>query len=308
MTEPIKIRFGGYSPPDSTHSRAAVHFKEALARRVGGAVQVDLYWNVLDFGYSAVDLPSMVECGLLTMCYFSTSYMTTRVPELEIDDLPFMFENEEGAYAAIDGALGEFLTEKTEGATDFRVLGYWDNGFRHISNRLRAVRSPADLKEMRIRLQPSDVHVKTFDLLGAVPVPIDLKLGIEMIESGEVDAQENPLANTVTYGVTQHHRHITMTGHFYGARGLYTHRGSFDSWPEKIQAAVRESIRDAIQIQRELAMAKEKELRTRLEDEGISFVDLTAGERDVFVKAVQPILDDARNRLGEELFELAARG
>ena len=61
MGEPIKIRFGGYSPPDSSHSRAAVHFKEALARRVGDAVQVDHFWNVLDFGYRADDLLSIVE-------------------------------------------------------------------------------------------------------------------------------------------------------------------------------------------------------------------------------------------------------
>ncbi len=308
MSEPIKIRFGGYSPPDSTHSRAAVHFKEALASRVGGAVEVDHFWNVLDFGYRADDLLSMVECGLLTMCYFSTSYLATRVPELEIVDLPFLFEDEAHAHAAMDGALGNFLTEKTESATDFRVLGYWDNGFRHLSNRLRPVRSPGDLKGMRIRLQPNDVHIKTFERLGAVPVPVDLKIGIEKIVSHDVDAQENPLANTVTYGVTEHHRHITMSGHFFGARGLYAHRGSVDSWPEEVRTAVREAIREAIGVQRELALAKEKELRTGLEAEGVSFVDLTEGERAVFKDTTQPILDDARSRFGEKVFGLIARG
>lgn len=308
MTDSIKIRFGGYSPPDSSHSRAAVHFKEALASRVGDAVEVDHFWNILDFGYRADDLLSMVECGMLTMCYFSTSYLASRVPELEIADLPFLFEDEASAHAAMDGALGKFLTEKTESATDFRVLGYWDNGFRHLSNRLRAVHLPADLKGMRIRLQPNNVHVKTFERLGAVPVPIDLKLGIEMIESHEVDAQENPLANTVTYGVNKHHHHVTMTGHFFGARGIYAHKGSVDSWPGEVQAAVRESIREAIGVQRKLAAAKEKELRTQLEGEGVSFVDLTDDERAAFAQAVQPVLDDARSRLGKELFELATRG
>lgn len=308
MSGPIKIRFGGYSPPDSTHSRAAVHFKEALARRVGDAVQVDHFWNVLDFGYRADDLLSMVECGLLTMCYFSTSYLATRVPELDVVDLPFLFEDEAHAHAAMDGALGNYLTEKTESATDFRVLGYWDNGFRHLSNRLRPVRTPGDLKGMRIRLQPNDVHINTFERLGAVPVPVDLKIGIEKIVSHEVDAQENPLANTVTYGVTDHHRHITMSGHFYGARGLYTHRGSVDSWPEEVRTAVREAIREAIGVQRELALAKEKELREQLESEGVSFVDLTESERAAFAEVTQPVLDDARSRLGEKVFGLAARG
>lgn len=308
LGEAIKIRFGGYSPSDSSHSRAAVHFKEALARRVGDAVEVDLFWNVLDFGYRADDLLSMVECGLLTMCYFSTSYLANRVSELEIVDLPFLFEDENCAHAAMDGELGKFLTEKTEGATGFCVLGYWDNGFRHLSNRLRPVRTPGDLKGMRIRLQPNEIHVKTFELLGAIPVPSDLKPGIAMIESGEVDAQENPLANTFTYGVTRHHRHITMSGHFFGARGLYVHRGSFELWPREIQAAVRESVREAIGIQRQLAAETEQNLRSRLEAEGISFVDLSHEERTDFVRIIQPILDEARSRLGENIFGLISRG
>jgi TRAP-type transport system periplasmic protein len=305
--DPIKIRFGGYSPADSTHSRAAVHFKEALARRIGVAVQVDHYWNVMDFGYRADDLLSMVECGLLTMCYFSTSYLADRVPELEVIDLPFIFESEARAHATLDGALGAFLTEKTESRLNYRVLGYWDNGFRHLTNRLRPIRAPGDLNDMRIRLQPNDIHVKTFELLGAVPVPTDLKPGIAMIEKGEVDAQENPLANTVTYGVDKHHRHVTMSGHFYGARGLYVNKATFDACPENVQEAVREAAREAIGVQRKLAAETEKGIRARLEKAGVAFVDLTAQERAAFVAAVQPVLRAARKKLGDDLLAMAAR-
>jgi len=307
MTQPIKIRLAGYSPPDSTHSQASIHFKESLEKRLGNAVDVDVYWNILDFGYRADDLLSMVECGLLTMCYFSTSYLTNLFPELyqlEIIDLPFVFENEESAHSALDGALGKYLTEKTEECTGYRVLGYWDNGFRQLTNLLRPVRSPADLEGMRIRLQPNEVHIKTFELLGAVPVPVDLKEGIEKIVSHDVDAQENPLANTVTYGVTDHHNHIAMSAHFFGARGLYIHKESFDSWPEDVRLAVRDSAQEAIQVQRDLALSKEKALRVQLEEEGVNVVDLTSSERKAFVEAIKPILDEARTRLGEDLFSL----
>jgi tripartite ATP-independent transporter DctP family solute receptor len=307
LGESIKIRFGGYSPADSTHSRAAVHFKEALERRVTDAVRVEHYWNVMDFGYRADDLLGMVECGLLTMCYFSTSYLANRVPELEVIDLPFVFEDEAHAHAALDGALGALLTEKIESRIDYRVLGYWDNGFRHLTNRLRPVRTPADLKGMRIRLQPNDIHVKAFELLGAAPVPTDLKPGIAMIESGEVDAQENPLANTVAYGVDKHHRHVTMSAHLYGARGVFVHKTSFDAWPENIQKAVREAAREAIAFQRELAGTKEHEIRLELEKQGVAFVDLTATERAAFREAVEPLLKDARRRLGKEILAMVAR-
>ncbi|MEE9274264.1 MAG: TRAP transporter substrate-binding protein [bacterium] len=304
MAPPIHIRFAGYSPPETSHSRAAVRFREALAARLGEAARVDIYWNVLDFGYKAEDLLSMVECGVLTMCYFSTSYLAARVPELEIIDLPFLFENEAQAHAALDGALGGRLTRETEARTGYRILGYWDNGFRHLTNRLRPVRTPADCAGLRVRLQPNDVHVKTFELLGAAPVPTGLKEGIAMIEAGEVDAQENPLANTATYGVHRRHPHLTLTGHFYGARGLYVHREGFDAWPEEVRAAVTEAAREAISAQREMAAAEEGEVRARLEAEGVAFVDLTPEERAAFVRATAPIIEEARARLGEPLFAL----
>jgi C4-dicarboxylate-binding protein DctP len=307
LGDPITIRFGGYSPADSTHSRAAVRFQEALAGRVADAVRVEHYWNVMDFGYRADDLLAMVECGLLTLCYFSTSYLANRVPELEVLDLPFVFDDEAHAHAALDGALGAFLTERIESRINYRVLGYWDNGFRHLTNRLRAVHTPADLKGMRVRLQPNDIHAKAFELLGAVPVPTDLKPGIAMIQSGEVDAQENPLANTVAYGVDKHHRHVTMSAHLYGARGVFVHKTSFDAWPENIQKAVREAAREAIAFQRELAATKEHEIRIELEKQGVAFVDLTATERAGFRNAVEPLLKVARWRLGQEILAMAAR-
>ena len=307
MPEPIRIRFGGYSPPETSHSRAIVRFAEAVARRTGGAVQTDKAWNVMDFGYGANELLWLVESGVLTMCYFSTAYLAERVPELAVVDLPFLFTGLDHAHAALDGELGAFLTERTERRLGYRVLGYWDNGFRHLSNRLRPVRSPADLKGMRVRLQLNDIHARTFRLLGAEPVPTDLKPGIAKIASGEVDAQENPLSNTMTYGVHKVHSHVTMTGTFYGARGVYVHKATFDGWPADVQKAVREAVREAILFQREAAEEVERDYRRQMEKMGIAFVDLTPAEREAFRQAVRPVLEEAKKELGEEVLALAAK-
>lgn len=307
MPEPIRVRFGGYSPPETSHSRAVARFAEALARRTGGAVQTDKVWNVMDFGYGANDLLWLTESGVLTMCYFSTAYLAERVPELAVVDLPFIFAGLGHAHAALDGELGAFLTERTESRLGYRVLGYWDNGFRHLSNRLRPVRTPADLKGMRVRLQLNDIHARTFRLLGAEPVPTDLKPGIAMIASGEVDAQENPLSNTMTYGVHKVHRHLTLTGTFYGARGIYAHKATFDGWPADLQQAVRESVREAILFQREAAEEVEHDYRRQMEKMGIAFVDLTDAEREAFRKAVAPILEEAKKELGGTILALAAK-
>ncbi len=307
MTGPVHIRIGGYSPPDTSHSRAMVLFRDRMNERLGEDIKIDIFWNVMDFGYGAPDLLSMVECGMLNLCYFSTSYIADRVPELEIVDLPFTFEDSVHAYGALDGALGAHLSERIEAQTGYKNLGFWDNGFRHLSNSVRDVRTPEDCRGLRVRLQPNETHVRTFELLGAKPVPVELKEGIAMIESGEVNAQENPLSNTVTYGVTNHQRRITMSGHFYGARALLAHRESFDAWPAEVQEVARASIRKSIEYQREAALAGEIAIRKRLEEEGVSFVDLNDAERAAFTGATGPIRAEARERLGSDLFDLAER-
>ena len=307
MVDPARIRIGGYSPPDTSHSRAMVLFRERMGQRLGDDVRISIFWNVMDFGYSAPDLLDMVECGMLDMCYFSTSYLADRVPELGVVDLPFMFEDSAHVCGVLDGELGAHLSERIEAQTGYKNLGFWDNGFRHLSNSVRDVRTPEDCRGLRVRLQPNETHVKTFKLLGAEPVPVELKEGIAMIESGEVNAQENPLSNTVTYGVANHQRRITMSGHFYGARTLLAHRESFDAWPAEVQEAACACIREAIDYQRETAQTGEVAIRRRLEEEGVSFVDLTYGERAAFTAATEPIRAEARARLGDALFELAMK-
>ncbi len=308
MRTPIHIRFAGYSPPDTAHSRAAARFRDELTARLGSSVRVDLFWNVFDFGYKGMDLTNMVESGQLTMCYSSTGYgLSDLIPELRIIDLPFFFDSVEHAHRALDGELGAYLTHRIESRKGCRIIGYWDNGFRHISNRLRPIRTPEDCAGLRIRLMPNEIHKKTFELLGAAPFPMNLERGIAMMASGELDAQENPLANTSAYGIHKFHEYITMTGHFYAARAIYAHKQSFDSWPEEIQAAVRESIKEAILYQREIAQAEEIKKRGELEGAGIAFVDLTAEERSRFENAVSPIVEEARGQLPKELFRLADR-
>ncbi len=300
----IQIRMGGFGPPTTTHSRALKIMGDKLTAEFGDAVDVKYLWNVMDFGYRADDLLWMAEQGILTLAYQSTSYLTDRVPELEFMDLPFLFDGLEQARAAIDGPLGAYLSRKIEERIGYRILGYFENGYRHVTNRLRPVRAPADMVDMRIRLMPSRMHSRTFDLLGAVPYPCDLKPGLEAIMSGAVDAQENPFANTVDYGAYKVHHHVTLTGHCYVSRGIYCNRAAFDSWPEAFQTGMRKAAREAILAQRELAVREEEIARKTLESAGCEIVQLTPEQRAVFARAVKPLHDEARKRFGEKMFAL----
>ena len=306
MPEPIRIRMGGYGPPTTGFSRALKRIGDRLLTEFGDRIEVKYVWNIMDLGYRAEDILWLVEHGLLTLGYQSSSYLTDRVPELGIVDLPFLFADTRSARAAMDGALGDVLAGKIEERVNFRVLGWFENGFRHISNRVREVRTPADLAGMRIRVLPSKVQARTFELLGAVPMPMDLTQAIEMIVAGTIDAQENPLSNTVTYGVHKFHRFHTLSNHFYISRPIFLHRPAFDAWPADVQRAMRNAITDAVAFQRELHVQEEKEARKAIEAQGCEIVALTAAEHDTFAAAVTPLINDARGTFGTTLFDLTA--
>src|ERR1700719_4876519 len=114
MTAPIQIRMGGYGPASTGCSRALKRIGERLERELGDRVQVKYVWNIMDFGYKAEDILWLVEHGLLTLGYQSSSYLTDRVPELGFVDLPFLFADNTQARGAMDGALGAYLARKIE--------------------------------------------------------------------------------------------------------------------------------------------------------------------------------------------------
>jgi len=304
MASPITIRMGGYGPPTTSFSKSLTFIGDKLRAAFGDRVAVDYVFNIMDHGYKAEDILTLVENGELTLGYQSSSYLTDRVPELGFVDLPFLFADNAQARAAMDGALGQYLVGKIEERVGYRILGWFENGFRHISNKVRPIHTPADMKGMSIRVLPSDVHKRTFELLGAVAMRMDLTEAIAMIKAGTLDAQENPLANTVTYGAHNFHKYHTLTSHFYVSRPIFLHRPSFEGWPRDVQDAMRKLVADAVAYQRKLALEEQDAARRTIEAAGCEVVALTAREHAAFVDAVQPLLADARSAYGEDMFRM----
>jgi tripartite ATP-independent transporter DctP family solute receptor len=297
-TRPIRIVMGGYSPASNGFSLSLKRIGDRLEKQFGKDVEIKYVYNILDLGYRGDDLLWLVEQGVLTLAYQSSSYFTERVPDLGIADLPFIFSDTQQARAAMDGRLGQVLAAKLESGMNYRILGWFENGFRHVSNRVRPVHVPADMKGLKIRVLPSKVQERTFELLGASPKIMDLSEAIEAIKAGTIDAQENPFSNTVTYGVHKFHRFHSATNHF------YLSRPSFDGWPRPLQDAMREAIRDAVAFQRDLHVKEEDEAMAAIRKEGGEIVELTPEEHKAFVAAVTPIYGEARSQYARDLLRL----
>ena len=307
MSKPIPIRMGGYGPPTTSFSRALKFIGDKLQAEFGDGVAIEYIWNIMDCGHKAQDILTFVENGEMTLGYQSSSYLTDRVPELGFVDLPFLFADNAQARGAMDGALGAYLARMTEERINYRILGWFENGFRHISNRLRPIHVPIDLKGMKIRVLPSEIQKLTFELLGAVALRMDLTEAIAKIKANILDAQENPLANTVTYGVHRFHKFHTLTSHFYISRPVFLHRTSFDAWPDDLKRAMRQAVTQAVAFQRQVAVEEHEASRRIIEDAGCEIVELNAKEHAAFVAAVQPLLADAGNLYGTEMFKMVAK-
>jgi TRAP-type C4-dicarboxylate transport system substrate-binding protein len=304
MAKAIQIRMGGYGPASTGFSKSLKFIGDRLTKQFGDRVDVKYVWNVMDLGYRAEDILWLVESGILTLGYQSSSYLTDRVPELSFVDLPFLFSKNETARAAMDGKIGKFLGEKIEERVNYRILGWYENGFRQISNRLHTIRTPADMKGMRIRVLPSEIQARTFELLGAVPLRWDLTEAIAAIKNATIDAQENPFANTVTYHVHKFHHYHSVTNHFYVSRPIFLHRDTFEVWPKDLQDAMREAVAASVTYQRGLAIEEDMEARKALAEQKCEVVELNDGEHAQFRQAVEPLWTEARDRFGKELFEM----
>ena len=307
MNKKIQIRMGGYGPATTGFSKALKFIGDKLESQFGSDIAVEYVFNIMDHGHKAEDILTLVENGEMTLGYQSSSYLTDRVPELGFVDLPFLFANNTQARAAMDGGLGDFLARKTEERINYRILGWFENGFRHISNRLHPIHVPADMKGMKIRVLPSEIQRRTFELLGAMAMRMDLTEAIAMIKAGTLDAQENPLANTVTYGVHHFHKFHTLTSHFYISRPIFLHRTAFDSWPDDLKRAMQVAVTEAVVFQRKLAVEEHDQSRKAIEDAGCEIVELDAKEHTAFVEAVQPLLTDGRKAYGEKMFGMVPK-
>jgi TRAP-type C4-dicarboxylate transport system substrate-binding protein len=294
----MRLRCGGYQGEASVHTRA---LRALTAELRTASIDGDIVADITEQGRKAADLLGMVEGDELDLCYFSSSYLAARVLALAALDVPFLIADRERAYRALDSAAGHRLADDVARTTGFRVLAFWDNGFRHFSNRVRPIRTPEDCRGLKIRTLDNTLHQEVFRALGFEPVQIDVKDLVRAVASGVVDAQENPLTNTLNFGIHRTHRHISLTAHFFGVALLLVNRARFDGWPAGVRDALLAAAASATRLQRSLAAAEDMDCLARLRAEGCEILTADALDRVAFEAVVAPIRRRELARIEPEL-------
>ncbi|MEM7462889.1 MAG: TRAP transporter substrate-binding protein [Pseudomonadota bacterium] len=286
----MKLKIGGYQGAQSVHTKALIAFIDKLLE-IDPRFQIDQQFDVTADGIAAQDLFAGVESGAFDMCYMASGYMTERVNELGLLDVPFLVDDREKIVAALHAGAGEILKSAFEQKTEMKLLGFWDNGMRHLTNSKRPILGPADCRGLSIRTLNNRFYQNTLQCMGLTPVVTDVKELVAAVESGEVDGQENPLTNLVRFGMHKFQPHISETGHINGVALFVMNANAFVSLDGQAQEAVMNASSYATQYQWQVSSEEDLEARDILKLESIEIVPRSEIDIASFKIATKRVMD-----------------
>ena len=301
------IRLAGYQGQGSILTGALRQLAVQL-QDSGWGLPVDCEDDVTAAQEKASALFDSVEQGKRHICYMASGYLSARVPELAVLDLPFSVSDRAAAVAALDGQAGRMLSRAVAAQSGFQVLAYWDNGFRHISNAVHPITSPKDCVGMVIRTLDSAHYRAALSALGFAPVTTDVRELLRVVQSGEVQAQENPLTNLLNFGLWKYHPHVSLTQHYFGVLLLVCPR----SWYEGLSAAQRQTLSVAAKLvtheQRNNAETQDAIALAQLKSHGVQVVAADAIDLAAMRLATQEVAQQQRQSLPPDLLRAYFQG
>jgi TRAP-type C4-dicarboxylate transport system substrate-binding protein len=294
------LRIAGYQGPSSILTQGLACLVETL-KQSGWTSDIDWAPNVTDHQEKAADLFASIENGTRHIGYMASGYLSARVPELEVLELPFTIDNRETALAALDRSAGEILRQAVHEKTGFHVLGFWDNGFRHLSNAVRPIQQPSDAIGLKIRTLDSALYRATLDAIGFKAVTSDVKDLLSWIAQDIVQAQENPLTNYMGFELWKHHPYVSLTHHFYGVLLLVCPLAWYDTLNQEERQLLAHAVKASTALQRQLAAEQDAITLVRMQDIGVKVIPKDALDMQAFHKSVESISLSARAQIPKDL-------
>ena len=294
------LRIAGYQGLSSILTQGLACLVETL-KQSGWTSDIDWVPNVTDHQEKAADLFASIENGTRHIGYMASGYLSARVPELEVLELPFTIDNRETALAALDRSAGEILRQAIHEKTGFHVLGFWDNGFRHLSNAVRPIQQPSDAIGLKIRTLDSALYRATLDAIGFKAVTSDVKDLLSWIAQDIVQAQENPLTNYMGFELWKHHPYVSLTHHFYGVLLLVCPLAWYDTLNQEERQLLAHAVKASTALQRQLAAEQDAITLVRMQDIGVKVIPKDALDMQAFHKSVESISLSARAQIPKDL-------
>ena len=296
---PIVIKFSHVVARDTPKGKAAEKFKALAEAATKGRVKIELYPNstlykdkeeleALQLGAVQMLAPSLAKFGPLG------------VKEFELFDLPFVFNDKQALYRVTQGPIGQGMLKKLE-SKGIRGLAYWDNGFKMMSSN-RAMRVPADIKGLKLRIQSSKVLDEQMRALGANPQVMAFSEVYQAMQTGVVDGSENPPSNIFTQKMHEVQKHLTATNHGYIGYAVIVNKKFWDKLPPEVRTQLEGAMTEATDYANQIAQQENDQALDNIRKSGKTVIYVpTEAERAEWRKALVPVHKTMEDRIGKAL-------
>jgi tripartite ATP-independent transporter DctP family solute receptor len=293
----VVLKLGHAVAPEHPYHLGAVRYSELVAQRTKNKVKIDVYPST-QLGNER-DMVEGLQLGTIDLVVTSTGPLGGFVPRMFVVDLPFLFRDREHAYKVLDGPIGKELFEAFS-EKGIRGLAFWENGFRQITNSVRPVEKPEDLKGIKIRTMENKVHLSAFRAFGASPTPMAWSEVYTALQQKTIDAQENPIAIIYFQKIYEVQKYLALTGHFYSPTPLLMSLKAFNNLPKNIQKIMLDTAMECATYERNLLRDNEAKQLAEIKAKGML---VTHPNKKLFQDAAAPIYKEFESRFGKETID-----
>ena len=259
----------GYQGSDSIHTKSVKYFIDELS----SDFITDFVMDITNHGDNASSLIEKTQQGEIHASYLLSSYFEKILPEIQILDLPYLFNSRNEAYSSLRSDLFNYIDNKLKNK-NLKLLGFWDNGIRHISSKIELIKSLSDCKGQVIRTTPSPLHIEIFRKLGFIPKPLDVRDFKLAIEKNDLDAQENPLTNYWNFGVYKKQEFVSLTSHIFGFCLFVINDDYFNKLSGLKKKFLIKKSRETTKFQRRLAISEDDILIKKIKSKNIKIENI----------------------------------
>jgi tripartite ATP-independent transporter DctP family solute receptor len=299
LAAPIEIKFAHVDSPDvciSKKGAAGVAFKSIVEAETAGAVEVKVF-PAGQLGGER-ELVEGTKLGTIQMSMVSAA-IAGYYKEAQVLDIPYLFSSGPVAWKVMDGKFGKELAEDCLKKTGMRVLAYGETGFRNFTNSVRPIKSPADMKGLKIRVMESPVYINMVKALGAAPTPIAWPETYSALQQRVVDGQENPVSVILMVKFYEVQKYITLDGHSYGVDFILVNNKFFQTLPKDTQHVLQNAAVTAGLVGRGIQQLNSAIGVSTLKEKGMEVYSPTPKERAMFRDAAQkPVIEYVEKQIG----------
>jgi len=299
----MTLKFGHPYNEDHPLAKGAQRFADIVKEKSGGNITVEVYPNST-IG-SSRDLVEAMQIGVVDFALVPTTNVASFYPPLDIFYLPFLFRDSEHAYAVADGPVGQKLYADMLDKIGIRTLAMFESGFRTITTRDKKIEQPDDMKGVKFRVVNNPLNVATFKALGANPTPMAISEVFTGLQQGTVDGQDNPIGNVRAFGFDKVQGNITLSNHQWAGIMFLADDKMWQEQPENVRQLFAETAKETEAWERKALNEQEGEFLAAMEKDGMVVTRLTPEQSKAFQEAMEPVWEEYRGKLGEELINSA---